>query len=370
MIRVGIVGTGKTIGIAQFHYEGYKRTPEFALTAVYDIDRQNALDFCAKNSLPESLIVDSYASLLEQTDAVSICTPNDSHIDYAVQALQAGKHVLAEKPFGTSEAECQRAVDEAAKHPGLVNMTGLCYRGIPAVRLMKSMIEEGKLGEIYVMRQQQGGNRIAHPDVKLEWRMQKDQSGPGAIADFGSHMFDIADYLLREDCGEITSIQAMKQTYIKERRRIGSDVYGLVDNEDTAVFNAQTEKGTLLSFTASRIGCPYVVEIYGQGGQLTFNGNRPFEVIYHAKDLNGGYVQQPEVLEVPEALWDFGPATPKMPFIINFYWEVQTFLKAIQAQGAYEEAQSVDFARGAYIQRLIDTTAKAAASGLMETVRG
>ena len=79
-------------------------------------------------------------------------------------------------------------------------MIGLSYR-YTAVKYMKSILDAGKLGEIFTYRETMGGNRIANPQVLLEWRMQTELSGPGAMADFGSHMMDLADYLLRETSG-------------------------------------------------------------------------------------------------------------------------------------------------------------------------
>ena len=109
--------------------------------------------------------------------------------------------------------------------------------------------------------------------------MQRDLSGPGALADFGSHMMDICDYLLRASCGRIQEIHCMQDCVIKEREIIGQPgVMGAVTNEDVACWTCRTEKGTLYNFTASRVGAAFMLEIVGEGGKVTFNGARPFEL--------------------------------------------------------------------------------------------
>lgn len=358
MVRVGIVGVGNTIGIAGHHIEGYLRVPEAKITAVYDIIRERAGGYIEKYGLTEAGACGSYEELLELVDAVSICTPNASHIDLTVQALKAGKHVLCEKPFGVDAKKCEKALNYA-EMSGKVCMIGLCYRGIPGYRYLKKLIDEGALGKIFYIRQSLGGNRIANPEVKLEWRMQKSLSGPGAMADFGSHMLDIGDMLIRETAGPITEVQCMSGTMIENRDRIHGTGRGNVDNDDVAVFSARTKEGVLLSYTASRIGSRHTVEVYGSGGNAVFDGSDHFALQIQKKDPNGGYMGAPECVKVPEELYMVNENVPKKPFAINFYFEVKEFIEAIE-NGTQVET---DFGRGSYIQRLIDALWESADCG-------
>lgn len=361
MIRVGIIGNGETIGIAKSHIEAYKLAEEAEITALYDILPGRAESYIEKLDLKNAKACKSYEELLSLVDAVSICTPNFTHIDLAVKALKAGKHVLCEKPFGVNEADTLEAVNYA-KVSGLVCMIGLCYRYIPGMLYMKKAIDEGKLGDIYYVRQTLGGGRIANPDVKLEWRMQKPLSGPGALADFGSHMLDIADILIQERAGKITEVNCMENTFIKERQVIGRDHKDAVTNGDVAVFSARTQKGVLLSFTASRLASSHAVEVVGSGGCMSFDGENPFQVTVQLKDQNGIYGAK-EVVEVPEELYLADDKTPKKRFLINFYLEIKQFLTAVKNNGSV----ATDFERGAYIQKLIDALQQSADTG--ETVK-
>lgn len=366
MIRVGIVGTGYTIGIASMHIKAYQRIPGVRITAVHDLLPEQAKEYVERFGLSDAVVCDTYAELLSRVDAVSICTPNDSHVALSIEALQAGRHVLCEKPFSIDAESCDAAVaaaEAAAEANGagpLVAMIGLCYRGIPGFAWMKQLISEGALGEIFFVRQSQGGARIADPRVKLEWRMQQALSGPGATADFGSHMLDMTDYLLRDRCGRIAEVQCMQGMFIPNRERIDQPgTAGLVDNDDVAVFNARMENGTLVSFTASRIGCDHTFEAFGSGGYIGFNGARPFELVFQQKDPAGGYAGPRETRPVPEALWKTDEAVPAIPFEVNFYHEVREFVRAIE-DGTPTE---LTFARGRYVQRLIDAVQRSAETG-------
>ena len=123
----------------------------------------------------------------------------------------------------------------------------------------------------------------------------------GALADFGSHMMDICDYLLRDSCGPIAEITCMQSTCMEEREIIGKPGrLGPVTNDDVACWICRTEGGTLYNFTASRIGATFMLEIVGEGGKMIFHGDRPFELTLQLKDKNGPYTEKPQAVQVPE----------------------------------------------------------------------
>lgn len=359
MVRIGIIGVGNTIGIAGFHIRSYKLCEDAVITAVYDILPERAQNYIDKFELKDAEVCKNEQEVFEKCDAVSICTPNATHVELAVAALKAGCHVLCEKPFAPSAEDCREAV-KYAKLTDKVAMIGLCYRDIPGFVYMKQLIDAGKLGKIFFVREEQGGDRIANPEVKLEWRMEKDLSGPGALADFGSHMFDICDYLLNDSCGRIREVQCMQSCLIEEREVIGKPgVMRKVTNDDVACFTCRTEKGTLYNFTASRVGATFMLEIVGAGGKMIFNGDRPFELTLQLKDQNGGYQSAPETVPVPEECFGPDAIAPRERMAINFYYEIRQFLDAIQKK----RDTSLTFERGRYIQELIQAAQRSADTG-------
>ena len=362
MIKIGIIGTGNTIGIAGMHINAYKLCPDAVITAVYDILPGRAQSYIDQYELKDAVVCKNEQEVFEKCDAVSICTPNATHVELAVAALKAGCHVLCEKPFAPTAADCGEAV-KYAKLTQKVAMIGLCYRDIPGFVYMKKLIDEGAVGKVFFVREEQGGDRIGNPQVKLEWRMEKDLSGPGALADFGSHKMDICDYLLRDSCGRIREVHCMQDKLIPEREIIGSPgQMGPVTNDDVSCWNCRTEKGTLYSFTASRIGAAFMLEIVGSGGKLTFHGARPFELTVQRKDPDGGYSSKPEVVPVPQECYGPDEIAPREPMAINFYYEIRQFLDVIQKKRTTE----LTFERGRYIQELIEAAQRSADTG--ETV--
>lgn len=189
--------------------------------------------------------------------------------------------------------------------------------------------------------------------------MQQSLSGPGAVADFGSHMLDMTDYMLRPDCGKIVEVQCMQGTFIADRQRIGDGVPASVTNDDVAVFQARTQSGTLISFTASRLGCDHTMEIFGSGGYIGFNGNNPLEITIQRKDKEGGYAGPREVLKVPREMYDFDGKPFDTNFDINFAIQCRDFIAAIENN----TPAKTDFRRGEYIQRLIDALQLSADTG-------
>jgi predicted dehydrogenase len=348
--RIGIVGVGNTIGIAQQHVEAYLRLSDQAvITAVHDIIPGRAQEYIDRYGLSAAIDCATYEELLDRVDAVSVCTPNATHVPLTVQALRAGKHVLCEKPFATDAAACDDAVDYAELSQR-VAMIGLCYRNIPGLRYARSLIEGGAIGEVFYARQSMGGGRIANPEVKLEWRMQRRLSGPGAIADFGSHELDIIDMLFSRACGPITEVQCMASTAITERAAIGSGETRGVDNDDVGVFNVRLRSGALVSCTASRVGGAHTLEIFGSAGYLAFDGAHPFQLTVQRAGAERG------VEEVPEELYVVDNNTPRVQFEINFYLQAHEFLAAIRGEVPVEAT----FARGQRVQRLIDALAESA----------
>lgn len=350
-IKVGIIGTGYTIGIARDHVEAYKANKRTELTALYDIVPGRAYEWAQKASLQGVKICESLEELLSMVDAVSICTPNSTHVELTVKAIESGKHVICEKPFATSYEEGKKAVEFHKNYPGVIALIGFNYREIPAIRYIKKLIDDGVIGKVYTYRQELGGIRIADPTgVKLEWRMQEKLSGAGALADFGCHMLDLADYILSDSQGKISEVSAMLNTYITERTIINEDRKGPVTNDDCAVFSAKMHCGTLLSFVASRIGVPkHMMEIVGEGGMIVFSGKSDqIEIVL--KDKKSGYGNfRFDVVNVPDEF----KGEEGHKGLVNEFTDAILDGKPV--------VRSLE--RGLYIQRLIDMLKKSADEG-------
>ena len=292
-IRHGIIGLGKTVGIAASHIEGLRRNDSLVLTAVYDILPQNARDMLDRMGVSGVTVCQSAEELFSMVDSVSICVPNDQHTALAVEALRHGLHVLVEKPLADSADAALALEQEAAARPDQVCMVCFNYREYSVYRFLHDYLCSGALGRIYFYRQQLGGNRIAQFSVKREWRMDKTQSGPGALADFGCHMLDLAGWLTGDLCGEVHPLAAACNTVIPERQSLSGDGLQPVTNDDCAVFMARSDSGTLYTFTASRVGIwDHSIEIVGEKGMLRADLSAGNGVQVWLREAGGAYLPE------------------------------------------------------------------------------
>ena len=245
MIRVGIVGTGNIVGISHFHAQGLLRDGRAEIAAVYDTRMDGARDWVSQHGL-NSRVCGSYEELLDCVDAVSICVPNGFHCDYALRAVDAGKHFLVEKPMAVCIEDC-RAVAAACAGYGKTNMVGFVYRFSNAALQARTVVRE-RLGEIYTCSAWFGGKRLADPRIGLEWRMVRKTSGSGALGDFGSHLVDLADFIAGQRYEEVG---CFTDTFIGARDWNGAPAP--VENDDAAAFIARGSRG-VGSYTVSRTG--------------------------------------------------------------------------------------------------------------------
>jgi predicted dehydrogenase len=204
-------------------------------------------------------------------DVIDIVTPNDSHAAIAIAALEAGKHVICEKPLARTGAEAKTMYD-AAKKSGVINMVAFNYRRTPAVALAKKYIDEGRIGNILNFRGTYLQDWSADPNGPLSWRFQKDIAGSGTVGDIGTHVVDFARYLV----GEISAVQAMVHTYVKERplQQGNLDKLGASDKSGSgpkAVVDVDDEMITLLKFQNGAVGSIEATRnAYGRNNYLTF----------------------------------------------------------------------------------------------------
>ena len=374
-LRIGIIGAGATIGISQAHVRAYSADDRARLTAVYDVVRSNAEKRAAQWGLPGSAVCTSLEDLFSRIDLVSICTPNSTHVELIVKALEAGKHLLCEKPLARSWEEANEAVKAAESHPDLVAMVGFNYRDIPALRAMKELIDAGTLGRVYTCRIQMGGSRIADPTgVKLEWRMQRALSGSGSLADFGCHVIDIVDHLLGPTQGKIRRVHAFAETFITRRKREAGGAAagnggtapqnaaagapgdsGAVTNDDSAVLSARTDGGTLISSIVSRVGMPrFMIELVGEGGMALFSGNHT-ELEVWQKPFGGPYPNDGRKTVTVEA---------RLTGRDEHRGLVQDLLTAAENGGAYERGLRY----GQYVQGILESFERSLESGGAVTV--
>ena len=219
----------------------------------------------------------------DDIDVVDICTPGDSHEEIAVAALEAGKHVLCEKPLANTAAEAERmtAAAERAQAKGVLSMVGFNYRRVPALALARQLIDDGRIGDIRHIRCQYLQDWILDPAFPLVWRLQKDKAGSGALGDIGAHSIDLASFLTGQ---RLTGVSGRLETFIEERplpesatglSGSGGTDTGHVTVDDAAAFFGRTDGGALATFEATRFAGgrknAMRIEVNGSLGSLAFD---------------------------------------------------------------------------------------------------
>jgi len=246
-LRIGIIGVG---GIAQYaHIPGYKELgDEVELVACADVNVERARQVAATYGIARAY--EEYREMLEreELDAVSICTPNKFHAPATIAALEAGCHVLCEKPPALSVAEA-RAMVEAAARAGKVLTFGLHYRFTTEVQAAKRAIDGGEIGHVYAARV----DAIRRRGIP-GWGVftNKELQGGGPVIDIGVHMLDTCLYLM----GYPKPVQVLAKTYQEIGTRPGVGALGQWDwenfqVEDLAMAMIKLENGATILLETS-----------------------------------------------------------------------------------------------------------------------
>jgi len=229
----------------------------------------------AAEALGWASVETDWKELLRRDDVqlVDICTPGDSHAEIAVAALDAGKHVLCEKPLANSvaEAEAMAAAADRARERGVRSMVGFNYRRVPAVTLARKLVEEGRVGTVRHVRAQYLQDWLADPEAPFTWRMDRDRAGSGALGDIGAHIIDTAQFITGQS---LVGVSALLDTFVPERPVPGGG-RARVTVDDAALFIGRTDAGALATFEATRFATgrknSLRIEVSGSSGALSFD---------------------------------------------------------------------------------------------------
>jgi predicted dehydrogenase len=200
--------------------------------------------------------------------------PNDVHAEPCIAAAGAGKHVLCEKPLARTGEEAKAMLD-AVQQAGVKHMTAFNYRFVPAIRQAHDLIHSGALGQIYHYRAVYLQEWLMpHYGGRKTWRLDRKATGSGALGDLGAHIIDLGRFLV----GEMKSVSAMTQTFIRQRPLPDGSGVGEVDVDDAFVAAVEFENGALGTLEATRFAAGrknhQVLEINGEKGSLRFNLER------------------------------------------------------------------------------------------------
>lgn len=199
--------------------------------------------------------------------------PNSTHMLPTIAAAQAGKHIFCEKPLGRSPEESKAMLD-AAEKAGVKHMVGFNYRFLPAIRLARELIEQGKLGRIYHYRATYLQEWVLpHYHTPMTWRLEKDVAGCGALGDLGTHLIDLGRFLV----GEIETVGAMTRIFTDQRPTADGSM-APVEIDDAFVATVGFANGAIGTLEATRFAAGRknheIVEVNGEHGSIVFDLER------------------------------------------------------------------------------------------------
>ncbi len=211
-------------------------------------------------------------------DIVDICTPPGTHAEIAAAAAATGKAVICEKPLAVSYGQAFSAM-ESARRANVLNAVGFNYRRLPAVSLMKRMVDEGAVGKVRLWRGVWLSDEFVDPGIPFDWRFDRAVGG-STIADLGSHLIDMALWMV----GDVAEVSAQSDTFVTERSNPsgGGPVPVTVDDASSALLRFQGgARGVVeMARIAVRRPCDFTIEVNGDKGTLVFEYARLNELLY------------------------------------------------------------------------------------------
>ena len=352
-IRTAIFGTGF---MGRVHLEAVRRVEFVEAAAITGRNEEAARKLGAAFSVPA---VADYRDILRDPaiDAVHICTPNAQHYSMAKDALQAGKHVICEKPLTTTVAEAQELVSLAAKQ-GLRNCVCHNLRYYPMVQQMRRLREAGDLGEILVVQGTYSQDWLLY-DTDWNWRVDAKAGGASrCMADIGSHWFDMVEHVtgLR-----VTSLCADLQTFHATRKQpkhsvetfanklLGPEDYieTPVETEDFGAVIFRMGARTRGAMTASQVSAGrkncLSIEVYGTKSSVVWNQERPDELWQGHRDAgNEIFVKDPSLLKPEARSYADLPGGHSEGYDDTFKQVFRRFYASVRAPGTPEYPQFVD----------------------------
>jgi predicted dehydrogenase len=363
-LRVGVIGAGRWAASA--HLPGWTRSPLCDVVMICDLDRDLAEQRAKQFNIPE--VVTDYEQLLarREIDVVDIVTRGENHQELTFAALDAGKHVLVEKPVCHDYKDVWRA-HRLAQSKRVKTKVGLTFRYAPAVQYMFELVREGFVGQPYVFNGFEQNSQWIHPDTPADKRIHKirpvgepvmgaDPTREGielsSLEGYGAPTIDIGLELVGSD---LTQLVAILANMVPFRRRTNLDtVRERINIDDADMFIAECANGALYSMQSSYVtvgNYPGIeARIYGSKGALVAR------LVHEFGEIQTLRAATPDAVEfVPKEipLRFFPPGYQKGDtWDATFYGNlVHNFLQEIVEGG---ETNQGNFAQSARVQEIIN----------------
>lgn len=346
-LKVGIVGGGF---MARTHTAAARAAGAEVVGVISSSPERTAIAAAALEA-PET---QSLAVLAESVDVLHVCSPNALHAEHVRAALNAGTHVVCEKPLALGADEAEDLVNEA-RAAGVVAAVPFVYRFHPMARQARSYAAEGGLGRLLTVRGNYLQDWMVDPAAH-NWRVDPQISGRSrAFGDIGSHLVDLVEFIAGE---RITRLSA--RTSVAHPERGGQQVA----TEDAAVVIVELESGAVGTLTVSQVNAgrknALTVELAGTESSLFFDQEHPDELWLGGAGESRVIARDAPGLSADAARLSTVPAGHPMGYLDAFTAFVRDVYAAI---GGAQPEGLPDFADGARANQITDAVLTSSASG-------
>lgn len=351
VVRVGVLGAGAWARGA--HLPGYKRDPRCRLVAIADVERGRAADAAREFGIP--VVAADAKELLARSDIdlVDVCTPSHTHFELAWGALEAGKHVLCEKPVAYDFRETRRA-HEFARQRGLKTKVGLTFRYSPAMRYMRELVATGFIGIPFIFNGYEQNSQWLDPMNPLrQVDPEADQSilQVSSLEGYGAPIIDLAHLFVGSDLAQVVGTM---RNFIPERMVRATGRVMRMNIDDGDIFLGEFANGALCSIQTSFVtvgNYPGIeARVYGSEGALIcrlVEENGICETLRAAKPDAVEF----RALDVPARFYPHG-GTARESWRTLFYANlINSFIGEILSG---DDANEGDFGDGAWVQEVIN----------------
>ncbi|SCW64956.1 Predicted dehydrogenase [Paenibacillus tianmuensis] len=311
-IKIGIIGAGS---ISEQHFTAYSHHPEVEIYAVCDLNEERAQ--AKAEAYGASKVFTDYRELLALPDihGVSICTWNNSHAEISIAALEAGKHVLVEKPLCQTVAEALK-VEETVRRTGKLLQVGFVRRYASNTEILKKFIDAGDLGEIYYAKAS-CLRRLGNPGG---WFSDIKRSGGGPLIDLGVHIIDICWYLMGKP--KVKSVSANTYNRLGNRSNVEHLTYYKAADYNGALNTVEDMANALIRFEN---GASLMVDV-----SFTLHAKKD-ELSVKLYGDKGGAELEPElaiIAEKHDTILNVAPQVdhPSFDFVAGFQQEINYFI--------------------------------------------
>jgi predicted dehydrogenase len=350
-VRVGVLGAGRWANVA--HLPGWTRDPRCEVVALCDVDRKLAEETAPKFGNPE--VIGDYREVVDRDDldVVDVCTPSHTHFELSMAALDAGKHVLCEKPVAFDFRETMQTA-AIAREKGLKTKLGFTFRYSPAMLYMKEIVDQGFCGEPYIYNAYEQNSQWIDPQTPLRQvdpNMDQSHIAVSSLEGYGAPVIDLARYMTGS---ELTSVVGTMKNFVPERMVRATGKMMRMNIDDGDIFIAEFANGAIGSVQTSFVtvgNYPGIeVRLYGSKGAIITRLVEEFGIAETIKAATPDDVEFKE-LEVPARFYPVG-GHPRESWHTLFYSNlIRDFLDELTTD---TDKNQGNFDDGAAVQEIIN----------------